>query len=322
MRDFLDVGGLDPLRMGLQLIGAFYVFAGVIGVRVAVASRQIDVMLAALTLERPSRAETLRALWLMLGAQLVLAAGVALALGLWIAVWLFLASAGLQAVYLLLVAPVLLDPADPPDASGRQQTVNATLLYAIMTALVVTGARGGHLVPLESVYLPVRVAAAAMVLGYVAFSLWRFWRPLGDAARPSEGEPAADLCSEDEMGVARVDDPADGGVDARSLSCVKVMAGYGCHPLWSVGQRLNADFAPEDLGLSDALAADLCAWAAQFDRACDQGLPGADEWTEDEARRHAAAGLRLAERLKAERPDLRVIYEARGSEPVAVPSPR
>lgn len=162
----------------LRLVGVFYAFAGVVGVRAALTSHLIDNAIAALGGSRPNKAETGRALWLLIGALLVLAAGAALMLLLDVSAWLFGAAALGQALYVFVAAPYAFDPNDPPDAVGRSQTTNAFVLYLFATAFVVWAAYAGRLIPWSSVPWPIGHATAIAFGAYAIYALISFARPL------------------------------------------------------------------------------------------------------------------------------------------------
>lgn len=82
---------------------------------------------------------------------------------------------------------------------------------------------------------------------------------------------------------------------------IKVMADYECWPLWWDGDGLVDNVAPADLGLSDGLTADLCAWAAAYDATLDRDDPAASRFaSSEEERSFHARGERLAARVAEE----------------------
>ena len=81
---------------------------------------------------------------------------------------------------------------------------------------------------------------------------------------------------------------------------IKVMADYGCHPLWSMDEAYSGNLDPEALGLSPGLVADLATWAEKFDDALDWDNPGAVRDDDGFLARHEAEGRGLAERLAGE----------------------
>lgn len=160
---------MDFTDILLRLVGAFYVFAGVVASRVAVTSHFLDRAISAIGGKPTPRAETLQFYWLLGSAILVLAGGAALMLRIDIAAWAFLASALGQAAYILVLAPRYFDLYDPPDARGRRQTVNAFVVYSAATAFVLWALATGRLLYWRELSWPVAAVAAAAVLGWVAY---------------------------------------------------------------------------------------------------------------------------------------------------------
>lgn len=157
--------------IALVLVGAFYVFAGIVGTRAAKTSQLMDRALQAISLEPTPAAETLRGYWLVGSTQLVLASGLALMTKTIPALWLFVASAAGQALYLFFLAPYYFDKSEPADPRGRSQTTNAFVIYLAATMFVVWAYWKGELLPVAEAS-PLALGSAALVmaanLAYVA----------------------------------------------------------------------------------------------------------------------------------------------------------
>jgi hypothetical protein len=169
---------MDGVELGLRAMGAFYVFAGYVATRAALTSHVIDRALAAISATKPSRIETAQSLWLLGAANVILAGGAALVLLLEAAAWIFVASALAQAAYLFVVAPLLFDRDDPPDAAGRQQSTNAFVIYTAATALVLWAAARGRLASWEHVPWAIIAIAVAAAAAHAAYTVWMFAKPL------------------------------------------------------------------------------------------------------------------------------------------------
>jgi hypothetical protein len=287
----------------LLIIGAFYAFAGFVGIRAALHGRLFDIALASISMTPTPKAELARGLWLLVGSLIVLAGGLFLLLRLKWAAWAFAASAGAQALYLLLIASKLLDPNAPPDATGRQQTINAFILYAAATAFVLWAYRTGRLMPAYAagwpyVWTVLCVLAVAMVYGLIRFFYSMAKGPTGTlwGNRDGSGGDAVSTGSEEEP--------------PRPLSesgKIVVMAEYECDPLWAHDPDLSGAFSPRDLPLSESLMADLEAWAMAYSGSFNMEELANPHWSEEQYKAHRAVGLKLARRLKRELPD-RQIY--------------
>jgi hypothetical protein len=281
------VESADLSDVMLRVVGGFYALAGYVAARSALMSQFLDRAIAAIAAQKPKAMETAQNAWLLIAAVFVLAGGVLLMAGLAIAAPVFALSSLGQIAYLFFVAPRYFDVEDPPDESGRRASTNAFVLYLAATAFVLWGAYTGKLVGIDDVPWPVLVVAVGTIAAFIGYLAWMLAKVPGKSPLLG-GVP--DTAGADQ-------------VQRAGCSRIKVMASYGCHPLWALDEDIYGDFAPEELGLSPELTADLNAWAEAFNRD--------DDWTQQRREAHAAEGRRLATRLKAERPD-RMIYVIEG----------
>jgi hypothetical protein len=276
----------------LRIIAAFYAFGGFVATRAGLMSQIIDQAIAAIALKKPTRIETAQNAWLIATAALVLIGGVLLLAGLQLAAWVFVASSLGQVAYIFYVAPRFFDQ-DDASGGGRRATTNAFVIYLAATAFILWAAYRGRLVTLDEASTPALIAVGAGLLlyaGYVARALW--WSPRkgrdsddGAVLRPFPDEPS---------------------LPPHESRRIKVMADYGCDPLWALDEERYGCFAPEMIDLSPELTADLNAWAADYDTSFNANDPARGVWSEERYAAHAAEGRRLAGRLKRERPDLMV----------------
>lgn len=285
---------MDGVKIVLCAIGAFYAFAGHVATRAALTSHFVDRAIAAIEGKRPSRVETVQSYWLLSAAALVLASGVALLFLLDVAAWLFLASAMGQALYLFCLAPLLFDVADPPEAGGRRGSVNAFVVYAAATALVVWAVARGELESWQDVAWPWLALPAAVVGAHVGYVVWTIARA---PAAPAFALP---------QGALRLAAEKANGDPSRSTR-IKVMADVGTNPLWALDDNLDGDFPPDRLDLSPELTRDLNEWAEAFASAPDPDDPDVSRWSDAQHKAHDARGWALAARLAREKPD-RIIY--------------
>lgn len=286
---------MDIADIALRLVGAFYAFAGVVATRAAIMSAFLDLAIAKISLKSTPRREALRTWWLLAAAALIFVGGVALVVQIDVAQWVFVISALGQAAYLAVLAPLYFDADDPPDAGGRQSSINAFVLYLAATAFVLWGAAHGKLKPLADASPAAIAIAAALLTAYVWYLGSTAWKTL----RPSP-EPSGDASEDFNAGRHQ---PAP--FDASLVEKVKVMADYGCEPLWSLDDNYW-NFSGAELGVSADIARDLAEWADRYGQSLNADDPQNSHWSDAEFRAHAAEGSELAVRLKRERPDLKV----------------
>lgn len=287
---------MDIADIALRVIGAFYAFAGYVATRSGLTSYFIDRAIAAIALKKPAAAETAQTVWLLGAAMLVLTGGVMLMLLLDLAAWAFAASTLGQIAYLFVVAPRTFDVEDPPDARGRQQSINAFVVYTAATAFVLWAALTGRLVSWRDVPWPLLALGAAAIGVHAGHSLWLLAKAPASGQTPLFGA----------MGEA--------GPSPQRAACkrIKVMADYDCHPLWALDEEVYGDIAPGEMNLSPELIGDLEAWAEAYTASLNRDDPANSLWIEEQHRAHEKAGRPLAVRLARERPDL-MVYVLDGS---------
>lgn len=160
------------MSLALILIGAFYVLAGVVASRQAMASLFLERMLASVNGQCPAIRETLQSLWLIVASFVVMGGGLFLLLLCDLAVPLFVVSAIGQGLYLFALAPYYFDRASPPSEVGRRQTTNAFFVYLGATAMVIVGANLAPFRPWSEVPIVLRYLCVGGGIGYGGFLFW------------------------------------------------------------------------------------------------------------------------------------------------------
>lgn len=128
---------LDILSWVARGVGLFYVFGGLFVLRATRVERLLDKAIHQITLKTPDPdpADRLR-LWSMFAiAILTLVSGALLVFLLRPAVYAFLANAAVQGAYLAWARKAL-PPTDAESGQGRRRTINAFIVWLVMTALV------------------------------------------------------------------------------------------------------------------------------------------------------------------------------------------
>ena len=293
---------MDGFGIALRVIGAFYVIAGYFTARAALTSSLIDEAIAAISMKKTERVEQHRTLWLLTLSVLFFAGGVCLMLLLAPAAWLFAISALVQILFFLFLGPYYFDVADPPPPEARQRSINAFVVFCAATLITIWAAYTGRLTKLtDATPLLWGSAAAAIVLhvGYI----------LRHTIMPPKREPAFSGFSGNDNsddGGATTDQPDDTGGDIADSRRIKLMADYGCYPLWALDAGKIGNFSPYYLYVSLELENDLWAWAAEFDMSLNADDPANSKWSAERHREHIEQGLALARRIKGELPDREV----------------
>lgn len=187
---------MSGIEIGIRLVGAFYVVAGIVAARQMVMEVFLDKALAGITLKPVPQVDRLRSRWILGIVATVFAGGALLAVLSVLALPAFLAAFVLQAVYLGHIAPRFIDPLDPPDPAGRRATRNALLIHGAASILVAAAALAGRLrSPTAEPWLV--LAAGVVILCFLAHLVRTVRAPLspsrGASADPVIPEPPAVL---------------------------------------------------------------------------------------------------------------------------------
>jgi hypothetical protein len=275
------------MTIAAYIIGAFYVFAGLVVLRTMAMDRLLDDAIAKLTLKPTEKDEKVKSFLLTLGGVLTFAGGVALAmLSIW-ALPLFAANVLVQGAYLLWALKYA-KPENALEEKGRKQTINAFLLYcAAFVFVIVCRDEGVFAARWSFAGLPPRVPEALFILALTGFFVWYFLLRT-KLARPSSSAPGWT------GGPSAADDTYD-----RPIGAVRVAPEYGCWPLWhdEGGDCLH----PNDLELSNDLARRILDWDERFQATLNNDDPASSKFaTEEEEAAHFAEGRAIAEAIKAE----------------------
>lgn len=290
---------MDIVGIALRAIGAFYLLAGFLAARAALTSNLLDHAIAAITFEKTERIETHRTVWLLCLSILFFAGGACLILLLEPAAWIFAIATLVQIAFFLGLGPYYFDIADPPPPEARQRSINAFVVFAACTLFIVWAAYTGHLTSLRDappMLWGAALAAIALHVGYI----------LRHTLASSKRKPGF-------AGFGSTDDDSDAadefdhsGADVADSRRIKLMADYGCYPLWAMDEGKVGPFSPYHLDVSLELENDLWAWAAEYDTSLNADDPTRSHWSEERHRQHIEQGLTLARRIKAERPEREV----------------
>lgn len=85
------------------------------------------------------------------------------------------------------------------------------------------------------------------------------------------------------------------------MRAIKLMADYGCFPLWEASPGVVGNVAPEDLPISLSLQQRLMTWASKFDATLNQDDPSSSGFRSEQAAiEFRQEGEVLAQRLQEE----------------------
>lgn len=272
-------------------VGAFYAIAGVVVLRRLAMDSLLDLALQAITLEKTDAKERLQSRALTLGGCLTLASGLALTtLSPWATV-LFAANSVGQGAYLLWAWKAL-PPESEDEQKGRNQTINAFVIYLAAFAFVAHAHSQGVLSPWSIDVGGFSWLIEPVVIGAVTAGVWANWF----LRLPRSGKSAT-WGSVDDGGADSWDDLPRPPLPER----LRLAPEYGCWPTWDDETGYNID--PVDLGLSDVLLTRLQRWDDAWQATFEADDPESSRFADDDAeQRWIDEGRSIAAELDQEWP--------------------
>jgi hypothetical protein len=218
-------------------LGFFYVIAGFVVLRAIALGNLLDRALEAIEQSKPDPKEQTKTHVLTIGAYLTAASGAALVTLSSMATILFVLNTLVQGGYLAWATKAL-PPEDEADRKGRQQTINAFVIYAAVTAFVTWLGYTGGLRPwprdaegvLIELIAPAMAALACYLLVY----------------KPGIQKRSSGL----DFGGADIDMPvtASPGVAHPTVN-LRLRPEFGCCPLWDADTGDNVSHYHIDIPL-------------------------------------------------------------------------
>ena len=224
-------------------IGFFYVIAGFVVLRAIAVGNLLDRALEAIEQSKPDPKEQTKTFVLTIGAYLTAASGAALVTLSSMAAILFVLNALVQGGYLAWATKAL-PPEDEAERKGRQQTINAFVIYSAVTAFVTWLGYTGGLRPwprdaegaLIELIAPAMAALACYLLVY---------KP---GMRKQSSGPG--------LGGADIDMPvtASPGVAHPTVN-LRLRPEFACCPLWDAdtGDNVSHYHLPISLDLAERI---------------------------------------------------------------------
>lgn len=231
-------------------IGFFYVIAGFVVLRAIALGNLLDRALEAIQQSKPDPKEQTKTVVLTIGAYLTAASGASLVTLSSVATILFVLNALVQGGYLAWATKAL-PPEDEADRKGRQQTINAFVIYAAVTAFVAWLGYKGGLRPwprdAEAVLIELIAPAMAALACYLLV-----YKP-----GMRKQDSGSSFGSED----IEVPATASAGVAHPTVN-LRLRPEFGCWPLWDADTGENVSHYHVDVSLD--LAERIENWDDRF----------------------------------------------------------
>ena len=159
------------LTLAFVVLGCFYTFAGVVGARAALMDALMDAALAGTSGQKHPKLDLERSAVLLAMVCIVGAGGMLLGVGSNVALPVFLMSCALQVIYYFVLSPKRYDVEDPVPEEGRQKSINALVLYVIVTCFVAWATWTGALRPINDLN---QMLMTSMGLVWLSACIWAF----------------------------------------------------------------------------------------------------------------------------------------------------
>lgn len=156
----------------LQVVGAFYMFAGIVLARAVLLDRMLEKARGVVAGSSPPAIARVRT-WYCVGlAVLTYLSGLALMSLCDLAIHFFLLTLLLQAAFLFWIAPRFLDTPASAQSKGRAQSTNAFVIFMAATALVAWATSLGRLQAVEEADANSLLMTGGLIAIYLAYVLW------------------------------------------------------------------------------------------------------------------------------------------------------
>lgn len=282
------------IAVAFGLLGVFYMFGGYAVMRAIATDELIDTVIDRINLleEDSKPAETDRLKKRFLGAMAIVsfAGGAFLFFQSALATALFCICLTMQLLHIMVLGPRHFDrheDHDPKD-SGRQATINAMVIYAVVTLCLLYAQQFGVLPSFPPSWSQRESAGLAVTIAFAIYAYRLMRVPRSDLA--SDPDLSQSLQPNDIFRIAEL-----------RLQAIALEEG-----LWVRSEATDSweTIEPDQLGISIALELRISKWEDRYDRFCDTDemdeLNDEPNWSDPEKRAHFHEAHSIAQLLKDE----------------------
>lgn len=295
----------NMIAIAFGMLGAFYMFGGYAVLRAIAMDEMIDTVIERVNFSddtsEPVSSEHFKKRFLGVMAIVSFAGGAFLFFHSALATALFCICLAMQLLHVLVLGPRYFDRDEDIDIkdSGRPATINAMVIYAVVTVCLLYAQHLGALPSFPPSWSQRETAGLAVTAAFAIYA-YRLTRiPRSGAGIPQSLQP------NDQTLQADVSDPEQAG-NVIGIAELRVQATAHEEGLWarSKANDLWETVKPDQLGLSIALEIRICKWEDRYDRFCDtdeiDALNDEPNWSDSEKRTHFHEAHSIAQLLKDE----------------------
>lgn len=287
------------------MLGAFYMFGGYAVLRAIAMDELIDTAIKRVNFpektSEPVGSEHFKKRFLGVMAIVSFAGGAFLFFQSALATALFCLCLAMQLLHVFVLGPRFFDRDEDndPNASGRQATINAMVIYAVVTFCLLYTQHLGALPSFSPSWSQRESAGLAVTVAFAIYAYWLTRIPRSDTGIPQSLQPKNQTLQAD------VSDPEQPGKIV-SIAELRVQATAHEEGLWARSEANDfwETVEPDKLGLSIALELRISKWEDRYDQFCDtddmDALNDEPNWSDPEKRAHFHEAHSIAQLLKDE----------------------
>lgn len=282
------------IAFAFGMLGAFYMFGGYAVIRAIAMDTVIDTAIENIDFleegSEPANKDRLKKRFLGVMAAFSFAGGAFLFFQSALATALFCVCLAMQLLHIMVLGPRYFDRHEDhdPNDSGRQATINAMILYALVTFCLLYAQRLGVLPSFPPSWSQREFAGLIVTIAFAIYAYWQMRLPSSNHAPDpdiSQSAQPRDIFNIAELRIQATTD--EDGLWARSEAT----------DFWETVE-------PDQLGISIALKLRISKWEDRYDRFCDAEeldvLNDEPNWSDPEKRTHFHEAHSIAQLLKDE----------------------
>jgi len=295
----------NMIAIAFGMLGAFYMFGGYAVLRAIAMDELIDTAIMHVNFpeeaSEPVSSEHFKKRFLGVMAIVSFAGGAFLFFQSALATALFCLCLAMQLLHVLVLGPRYFDRDEDndPNASGRQATINAMVIYAVVTFCLLYAQHLGALPSFPPSWSQRESAGLAVTAAFAIYAYRLARIPRSDTGilqslQPNDQPLQADFSDPEQLG------------KIVSIAELRVQATAHEEGLWarSKANDLWETIEPDLLGISIALELRISKWEDRYDRFCDtdeiDALNDEPNWSDPEKRAHFHEAQSIAQLLKDE----------------------
>lgn len=295
----------NMVAIAFGMLGAFYMFGGYAVLRAIAMDELIDIVIERVDFpeeaSEPVSSEHFKKRFLGVMALVSFAGGAFLFFQSALATTLFCICLAMQLLHVLVLGPRYFDREEDidPNGSGRQATINAMLIYAVVTFCLLYAQHLGALPSFPHSWSQRETAGLVVTLAFAIYAYRMTRIPGSDTDIPQSLQP------NDQPLQADVSDPKQPG-SVFSIAELRVQATAHEEGVWARPEANDfwETVDPDLLGISIALESRISKWEDRYDQFCDtdemDALNDEPNWSDPEKQAHFNEAHSIAQRLKKE----------------------